>query len=178
MTEYDPKLNLAVAFPKHEPKNVLAEVISDAGLTQLHIAETEKYAHVTFFFNGGREQPFPGERRVLVASPQDVATYDEEPQMSAREVAKCFCENVRDDPPDFVILNFANPDMVAHTGVLSATILALETVDECLGRVLEALEEVGAKVVVTSDHGNAESLLEPDGTVGTAHPKSGAARSA
>ncbi|HLA81783.1 MAG TPA: 2,3-bisphosphoglycerate-independent phosphoglycerate mutase [Thermoleophilia bacterium] len=169
MTEYDPKLGLAVAFPKEEPVNVLAQVISDAGLTQLHIAETEKYAHVTFFFNGGREAPFPEETRILVPSPKNVATYDQKPAMSAYEVVGCLEETVREAPPDFVILNFANPDMVGHTGNISAAVEAIEHVDRCLGRVLQVLEGVGAKIMVTADHGNAEAMIEPDGSMNTAH---------
>jgi 2,3-bisphosphoglycerate-independent phosphoglycerate mutase len=169
MTEYDPKLGLAVAFPKEEPRDVLAEVISNAGLTQLHIAETEKYAHVTFFFNGGREKPFPGEVRKLIPSPKDVDTYDQKPAMSAYEVADCFERTMAESPVDFVVLNFANPDMVGHTGDIPATVEAIQHVDRCLGRVLQVLEGLGAKVMVTADHGNAESMLEPDGSVNTAH---------
>jgi 2,3-bisphosphoglycerate-independent phosphoglycerate mutase len=169
MTEYDPRLELAVAFPKDEPRHVLAEVVSEAGLTQLHIAETEKYAHVTFFFNGGRERPFPGEIRKLVPSPKDVATYDERPAMSAYEVADSLEQTLAEEPVDFVILNFANPDMVGHSGDIPATVEAVEHVDACLGRVLKVLESLGAKVIVTSDHGNAESMLEGDGDVNTAH---------
>jgi len=169
MTEYDAQFGVPVAFPKEEPRNVLGEVVSRAGLTQLRIAETEKYAHVTFFFNGGREEPFPGERRKLVPSPKDVETYDQKPAMSAYEVAEAFREIMREDPVDFVVLNFANPDMVGHTGNLAATVEAIEHVDRCLGTVLAVLAEVGAKVVVTADHGNAESMLEPDGSANTAH---------
>ena len=169
MTEYDPSLGLPAAFPKEEPRSVLAEVVSAAGLSQLHIAETEKYAHVTFFFNGGREQPFPGEMRSLIPSQKDVATYDERPAMSAYEVASCFADAMREDPADLVVLNFANPDMVGHTGNLKATVEAVEHVDRCLGRVLEVLEPLGAKVMITADHGNAEYMLEPDGTINTAH---------
>lgn len=169
MTEYDPKLGLAVAFPKEEPRHVLAEVLSDAGRTQLHIAETEKYAHVTFFFNGGREAPFPGEVRRLVPSPKDVETYDQKPQMSAYEVVECFEQTMAEHAFDFVILNFANPDMVGHTGNLPAAVQAIEHVDRCLGRVLRVLEGVGAKIIVTSDHGNAEEMLEADGSASTAH---------
>jgi 2,3-bisphosphoglycerate-independent phosphoglycerate mutase len=169
MTEYDPNLGIGVAFPKEEPKNVLAEVVSSAGLTQLHIAETEKYAHVTFFLNGGREEPFPGEMRKLVPSRKDVATYDLAPAMSAYEVADAFEELMDERPVNLVVLNFANPDMVGHTGDLDATIEAIEHVDVCLGRVLGVLERMGAKVLVTADHGNAEALLEPDGRASTAH---------
>jgi 2,3-bisphosphoglycerate-independent phosphoglycerate mutase len=169
MTEYDPRLCLPVAFPKEEPRHVLAEVISDAGLTQLHIAETEKYAHVTFFFNGGREAPFPGERRCLVPSPKEVSTYDQKPEMSAYEVVDSLAKIFAEDPLDFVALNFANPDMVGHTGSMPATIAALEHVDRCLGRVIEILGNAGAKIMVTADHGNAEVMLQPDGSPDTAH---------
>jgi 2,3-bisphosphoglycerate-independent phosphoglycerate mutase len=169
MTEYDPKLGLAVAFPKEEPRNVIAEVLGGAGLTQLHIAETEKYAHVTFFFNGGREAPFPGEVRRLIPSPKDVQTYDQKPAMSAYEVVECFEQTMAEQAFDFVILNFANPDMVGHTGDLPATIDALQHVDRCLGRVLAVLERTGARVIVTADHGNAEEMLDADGSVNTAH---------
>ena len=169
MTEYEVSLGLPVAFPKEEPRHVLAEVISEAGLTQLHIAETEKYAHVTFFFNGGREEPFPGETRRLIPSPKEVDTYDQKPAMSAYEVADCLERTIAEQPFDFVVLNFANPDMVGHTGNLAATIQAVEIVDRCLGRALRVLEGEGAKVIVTADHGNAEEMLESDGTIDTAH---------
>jgi 2,3-bisphosphoglycerate-independent phosphoglycerate mutase len=169
MTEYDAQLGLAVAFPKTEPHNVLAEVVSEAGLTQLHIAETEKYAHVTFFFNGGREKPFPGEKRILVPSPKSVATYDQKPEMSASGVVECLQDAVKTDPPDLVILNFANPDMVGHTGNIPATVTAVEHVDHCLGQVIHTLEAVGTKIMVTADHGNAEAMTEPDGETNTAH---------
>ena len=169
MTEYDPRLGLGVAFPKVEPRHVLAEVISEAGLTQLHIAETEKYAHVTFFFNGGREAPFPGERRCLVPSPKDVSTYDQKSQMSAYEVVDRLEQIMAEAPADFVVLNFANPDMVGHTGNIPATVAAIEHVDRCLGRALEILAGRGAKTMVTSDHGNAEVMLRPDGSIDTAH---------
>ena len=169
MTEYDSTLGLGVAFPKDEPRHVLAEVISDAGLTQLHIAETEKYAHVTFFFNGGREAPFPGEKRCLVPSPKDVKTYDEKPQMSAVEVVERLEQIMAEDPVDFVVLNFANPDMVGHTGNIPATVAALECVDDCLGRAVGILTVSGAKIIVTADHGNAEAMLQADGSVDTAH---------
>jgi 2,3-bisphosphoglycerate-independent phosphoglycerate mutase len=169
MTEYDPNLGLAVAFPKEDPRHVLAEVISDAGLSQLHIAETEKYAHVTFFFNGGREEPFPGELRRLIPSPKDVETYDQKPAMSAYQITEEFERVMTGTPVDFTVLNFANPDMVGHTGDLRAAVEAVQHVDVCLGRVLAALETVGARVIVTADHGNVEQMLEPDGEVNTAH---------
>ena len=169
MTEYDPELGLAVAFPKEEPRHVLAEVISAAGLTQLHIAETEKYAHVTFFFNGGREEPFPGELRKLIPSPKDVDTYDQKPSMSAYAVAECLKKTMDETPVDFVVLNFANADMVGHSGNIPATVEAVEDVDRCMGRALQVLEGVRAKVILTADHGNAEVMLEPDGSSSTAH---------
>jgi 2,3-bisphosphoglycerate-independent phosphoglycerate mutase len=169
MTEYDARLGVGVAFPKEEPRHVLAEVISEAGLTQLHIAETEKYAHVTFFFNGGREAPFPGERRCLVPSPKEVSTYDKKPEMSAYEVVDHLERIMAEDPVDFVVLNFANPDMVGHTGNIPATVAAVEHVDRCLGRALAIMGRFGAKVMVTSDHGNAEVMLHPDGSADTAH---------
>jgi 2,3-bisphosphoglycerate-independent phosphoglycerate mutase len=168
-TEYDPSLNVGIAFPKEEPRMVLAEVVSLAGLTQLHIAETEKYAHVTFFFNGGREKPYPGEIRRLIPSPKDVATYDQKPAMSAYEVVRVFADTMNEQHIDFVVLNFANPDMVGHTGDLPATIQAVETVDACLGRALDVLGKGDARVIVTADHGNAEEMLEKDGTENTAH---------
>ena len=169
MTEYDATFHIPVAFPDVEPAHVLAEVLSRAGLTQLHIAETEKYAHVTFFFNGGREEPFPGERRCMVPSPKDVDTYDQKPEMSAHKVADRFKEIMTESPVDFVVLNFANADMVGHTGVLSATVSALEHVDQCLGQVLGVLREHEARVFVTADHGNAEFMINEDGTANTAH---------
>ena len=169
MTEYEVSLGLAVAFPKEEPINVLAQVVSDAGLTQLHIAETEKYAHVTFFFNGGIEEPFPGELRKLVPSPKDVATYDQRPAMSAYQVVEAFRDIMEVDPVDFVVLNFANADMVGHTGNIAATVEAVGHVDRCLGEVLAVLRKAGARVMVTADHGNAERMLDDEGAMNTAH---------
>ncbi|MGI5939358.1 MAG: 2,3-bisphosphoglycerate-independent phosphoglycerate mutase [Thermoleophilia bacterium] len=169
MTEYDAQLGLPVAFPKEEPRNVLGEVVSNAGLSQLRIAETEKYAHVTFFFNGGREEPFPGEVRRLVPSPQDVATYDERPAMSAYKVATVFVETMKKDPVDLTILNFANPDMVGHTGNIAATVEAVQHVDTCLEKVVNLLLALDVRVIVTADHGNAEAMLGPDGCINTAH---------
>jgi 2,3-bisphosphoglycerate-independent phosphoglycerate mutase len=145
---------------------VLGEVIAAAGLKQLRIAETEKYAHVTFFFNGGIEEPFPGEERLLIPSPK-VATYDQKPEMSAREVTAAVLERL--DRYDFIVLNYANPDMVGHTGDLQATITAVETVDDCLGRIVAAMRERQAPLLVTADHGNAEAMREPDGEPHTAH---------
>ncbi|MBP5751213.1 MAG: alkaline phosphatase family protein, partial [Firmicutes bacterium] len=148
--------------------NTLGEYISGLGLTQLRIAETEKYAHVTFFFNGGIEQPYEGEDRILIPSPK-VATYDLQPEMSAYEVTDAVCKRIAEDCPDFVILNFANCDMVGHTGVFEAAVKAVETVDTCVGRVCEAVEKAGGKLFVTADHGNADEMLNEKGEVVTAH---------
>ena len=168
LTEYDPSIPAPVAFAKEFPDNVLADVLAAAGLTQYHIAETEKYAHVTFFFNGGSETVFPGEDRVLVPSPK-VATYDLQPEMSAPEVcAKCV-ERIESGAYDVVILNFANCDMVGHTGVFDAAVKAVETVDECVGRVVDATLKMGGIAMITADHGNAEQMTEPDGSPMTAH---------
>jgi len=169
MTEYDADFDVPVAFPDNPPAHVLAEVLSAAGLTQLHIAETEKYAHVTFFFNGGTEEPFPGETRRLIASPSDIETYEQRPAMSAPEVASVFRETFSAERPDFTVLNFANPDMVGHTGDLAATIEALQVVDRCLGEVLVTLKGSDARVFITADHGNAEYMIDPDGRPNTAH---------
>jgi 2,3-bisphosphoglycerate-independent phosphoglycerate mutase len=144
-------------------------VLAAQGASQLHVAETEKYAHVTYFFNGGEEAPLPGERRELVPSPRDVPTYDHKPQMSAPEAATAFVEAWRADRPAFGIINFANADMVGHTGVIAAAVQAVETVDESLGRVLASVRETGGVCVVTADHGNADHMLEPDGSPNTAH---------
>lgn len=169
MTEYERSFDIPVAFPDEPPEHVLAETISRAGLRQLHIAETEKYAHVTFFFNGGRDEPFPGESRRIVPSPRDVETYDQKPEMSAHLVTAVFRETMDEEPVDFTILNFANPDMVGHTGSMPATVEALEHVDSCLAEVLEVLRARNAQVFVTADHGNAEYMIEPDGSPNTAH---------
>ena len=147
----------------------LASVLADRGLEQLHVAETEKYAHVTYFFNGGEEHPYPGEERQLVDSPRDVPTYDKKPEMSAVAAADAFVDGWREHEPGFAIINFANPDMVGHTGVIEAAVRAIETVDECLGRVVEAVHGSGGACVITADHGNADHMLEPDGSPNTAH---------
>jgi 2,3-bisphosphoglycerate-independent phosphoglycerate mutase len=144
-------------------------VISENGLTQFKIAETEKYAHVTFFFNGGEEKVFPGEDRCLVPSPQDVPTYDLKPQMSAEGVTDKLMDHLRSRSHDFVLVNYANPDMVGHTGVYEAAVTAIEKVDECIGRVSDMVLELGGVLIITADHGNAESMLDPDGTPHTAH---------
>ncbi len=169
MTLHDEKLNTKIAFPPVKLANVLGEVLSGAGKRQLRIAETEKYAHVTFFFNGGREKPFEGEDRILIHSPK-VATYDLKPEMSAFEVTERVVEEIRSKKHDFILLNYANPDMVGHTGVLSAAIKAVEAVDKCVGEVIGAVKEVGGIALVTSDHGNAEKMIDPgNGEVFTAH---------
>ena len=160
MTEYEKGLQAAVAFPPEEIKDTLAEVVSRAGLHQLHIAETEKYAHVTFFFNGGREQPFPNEDRILVPSPK-VATYDLQPEMSAYLVTDKLQEALAKDVYDLVILNFANPDMVGHTGSLEAAVKALEAVDECVGSLAETVLQKGGALCITADHGNLEEMEDP-----------------
>jgi 2,3-bisphosphoglycerate-independent phosphoglycerate mutase len=169
MAEYDEDWDFPVLFPPARPKLTIARLISERGLKQLHVAETEKYAHVTYFFNGGEEDPYEGEIRELVPSPRDVPTYDKKPEMSAREAADAFVRHWRQDEPAFAIINFANPDMVGHTGVIEAAVKAVETVDECLGRVVEAVHGSGGACVITADHGNCDNMLEPDGSPNTAH---------
>ena len=168
-TEYDASMpNVQVAFPRVAVKNGLGEYLSHLGLTQLRIAETEKYAHVTFFFNGGVETVYPGEDRVLVNSPK-VATYDLQPEMSAVEVTDKCVERIESGNYDVVILNFANCDMVGHTGVFEAAVKAVETVDTCVGRVVEATKKMGGIAMITADHGNAEEMAKADGSPMTAH---------
>ena len=168
-TEYDASMpNVLVAWPRVPVRNGLGEYLSSLGMTQLRIAETEKYAHVTFFFNGGVETQYPGEDRVLVASPK-VATYDLQPEMSAYEVCDKCVERINSGAYDVVILNFANCDMVGHTGVLEAAVKAVETVDECVGRVVDATLNMGGIAMITADHGNAEQMKQPDGSPMTAH---------
>jgi 2,3-bisphosphoglycerate-independent phosphoglycerate mutase len=169
LTEYNEHWDYPIAFPPDRPSVTLASTLADRGRAQLHVAETEKYAHVTYFFNGGEEDEYPGEERELVDSPRDVPTYDKKPEMSAREAAAAFTEHWRDGDYAFGIINFANPDMVGHTGVIEAAVRAVETVDECLGQVVEAVEESGGVCVITADHGNADQMLEPDGSPNTAH---------
>ena len=169
MTRYRDDFDAPVAFPEQEVAETLAEVLADAGLRQLHVAETEKYAHVTYFFNGGREEEWPGEVRILVPSPRDVPSYDHKPEMSAPEVTDRFVKAVASDDFAFAVLNFANPDMVGHTGSIPAAVKAVETVDACLGRVVEAVRNRGGVCLITADHGNAEQMLEPDGSPHTAH---------
>ncbi len=169
LTEYEEGWPYAVAFGPERPAVTLASVLAEAGERQLHVAESEKYPHVTYFFNGGEEAPYADERRELVPSPRDVPTYDFKPEMSAREAARAFVEAWRADEPRFAIINFANPDMVGHTGVIPAAVRAIETVDECLAEVVSAVHESGGACVVTADHGNADHMLEPDGSPNTAH---------
>ena len=169
MTRYRADFDCPVAFPEQELAGVMAEVLAEHGVGQLHVAETEKYAHVTYFFNGGREDDYPGEVRVLVPSPRDVPSYDHKPEMSAAEVADRFAQAIESGEFGFAVLNFANPDMVGHTGSIPAAVKAVEAVDSCLGRVAEAVAEQGGVALVTADHGNAERMLEEDGSPHTAH---------
>ena len=169
LTRYRDEWPYPVAFPPHEPETTLAEVLAERGERQLHVAETEKYAHVTYFFNGGREQEWEGEERALVDSPRDVPTYDHKPEMSARAAAETFVSRWSDDGYRFGIINFANPDMVGHTGSIPAAVAAIEAVDECLAEVVAAVHGSGGACIVTADHGNAEQMLEPDGSPNTAH---------
>jgi 2,3-bisphosphoglycerate-independent phosphoglycerate mutase len=169
MTGYRKGWPYPVAFPEARPKATLAEVISEAGGRQLHVAETEKYAHVTYFFNGGREEEWEGEERCLVNSPRDVPTYDHKPQMSAHAAAEAFAERWAGGGYRFGIINFANPDMVGHTGSIPAAVKAVETVDGCLGDVVAAVEASGGACIVTADHGNCDHMLEPGGSPNTAH---------
>ena len=169
MTQYDATMpNVEVAYKPESLVNTFGEYISDKGLTQLRIAETEKYAHVTFFFNGGVEKQYPGEDRILVKSPA-VATYDLQPEMSAYEVTDKMVEAVKSGKYDALILNYANCDMVGHTGVFEAAVKAVEAVDTCVGRVVEAVKEMGGCVLLTADHGNADKMVDDDGTPFTAH---------
>ena len=169
MTQYDATMpNVEVAYKPESLVNTFGEYISNKGLTQLRIAETEKYAHVTFFFNGGVEKQYPGEDRILVKSPA-VATYDLQPEMSAYEVTDKMVEAVKSGKYDALILNYANCDMVGHTGVFEAAVKAVEAVDTCVGRVVEAVKEMGGCVLLTADHGNADKMVDDDGTPFTAH---------
>ncbi len=169
LTQYEEGWPYPVAFAPERPATTLAAVLAAAGVRQLHVAETEKYPHVTYFFNGGDERELTGERRALVPSPRDVPTYDHKPQMSAREAADAFVQAWREDQPGFAIINFANADMVGHTGVIKAAVTAIETVDSCLAEVVAAVDERGGVCLVTADHGNADHMLEPDGSPNTAH---------
>jgi 2,3-bisphosphoglycerate-independent phosphoglycerate mutase len=169
LTEYQEEWDYPVAFPPDRPSVTLASHLASLGKAQLHVAETEKYAHVTYFFNGGEEEPYPGEDRELVDSPRDVPTYDKKPEMSARAAADAFASHWRDGDYAFGIINFANPDMVGHTGVIPAAVAAVEAVDACLGDVISAVSDKGGVLVVTADHGNCDNMLEPDGSPNTAH---------
>jgi 2,3-bisphosphoglycerate-independent phosphoglycerate mutase len=164
MTTYRADFAVPVVFGEQDVPETLAEVLAEHHVRQLHVAETEKYAHVTYFFNGGREAEWPGETRVLVPSPRDVASYDQKPEMSAAEVAEQFDDELRRGPYAFAVVNFANADMVGHTGSIPATVKAVETVDACLGKVVAAVEELGGVALITADHGNAEQMFESDGT--------------
>ncbi len=163
MTQYRDDFPFPVAFPEQQVDGVLAEVLSAHGIRQLHAAETEKYAHVTYFLDGGREQPFDGEERILVDSPRDVPSYDHKPEMSAEAVAERVAAAIDAGGLGFVVVNFANPDMVGHTGVIPAVVKAVETTDACLGRVVAAVERAGGVCLIIADHGNAETLLQEDG---------------
>jgi len=169
MTQYDQTFAIPQAFPPFSLARILAEVLADKGRTQLRTAETEKYPHVTYFFNGGYEPPYPGEERCLIPS-QRVATYDLAPEMSAGGITEVLCRAIEAKTHDFLLCNYANADMVGHTGVLPAVIRAVETVDQCLGRVLKSAEKVGSSVLITADHGNCEMMIDPvSGGVHTAH---------
>ena len=169
LTEYDATFGLPIAFASSELTNILGGVLADAGLKQLRIAETEKYAHVTFFFNGGVETPFPGEDRALIPSPKEVATYDQKPEMSAFAVTDELLTRIDSGVYDVIILNFANCDMVGHTGIEAAAIKAVETVDACAGRIVAKVQEKGGAVLITADHGNAEQMQDENGEPFTAH---------
>jgi 2,3-bisphosphoglycerate-independent phosphoglycerate mutase len=169
LTQYQEDWDYPVAFPPARPAVTLAATLAEHHIAQLHVAETEKYAHVTYFFNGGEEDEYDGEEHLLVDSPRDVATYDEKPEMSAAAATDAFVKRWSEGDFGFGIINFANPDMVGHTGVIEAAVKAIETVDECLGRVLEAVEHSDGVCLVTADHGNADHMLEEDGSPNTAH---------
>ena len=169
LTEYAADINTSCAYPPEQLTNGLGEYVANLGKTQLRISETEKYAHVTFFFNGGLETPFEGEDRILVPSPK-VATYDLQPEMSAPEVTDKLVEAIKSGKYDLVVCNYANGDMVGHTGKLDAAIKAAECIDQCVARITEALQEVGGEALITADHGNCEQMTDPNsGQVHTAH---------
>ena len=167
-TQYSKELTAPIIFPPEDMTDILSEVLSQAGKKQLHIAETEKYAHVTFFFNGRKEVPYPGEDRILIPSPQ-VATYDLQPEMSAPEVTEKVVQAILDGQYDVIILNFANPDMLGHTGKMAAIVQGLEYIDSCIGRIAEAIDQVDGMMLVTADHGNVEKVLDEEGHIYTAH---------
>jgi 2,3-bisphosphoglycerate-independent phosphoglycerate mutase len=164
MTRYRGDFDCPIVFAEQEVKETLADVLAEHGLKQLHVAETEKYAHVTYFFNGGAEPEHAGETRILVPSPREVGTYDQKPEMSAAEVADRLSEALESDGYRFAVVNFANPDMVGHSGLIPAVVKAVETTDTCLGRVVETVQKLGGVLLITADHGNAEQMLETDGT--------------
>jgi 2,3-bisphosphoglycerate-independent phosphoglycerate mutase len=169
MTNYDDSFrDVHVVYDKDNLIQTLGEVVSAAGATQIRIAETEKYPHVTFFFSGGRESEFTGERRIMIPSPK-VATYDLQPEMSAHGIADAICEAMSTNPADFICLNFANPDMVGHTGVFEAIVKAVETTDHCLKQVVETGLKCGYTFVIIADHGNADFAVNSDGSPNTAH---------
>jgi 2,3-bisphosphoglycerate-independent phosphoglycerate mutase len=171
MTKYDDTFEgIDVMFTKDDIQETLGEVLSKAKRTQIRIAETEKYPHVTFFFNGGREEPFPGEERIMIPSPK-VATYDLQPEMSAFKVTIAITKAIRDKQPDFICLNYANADMVGHTGVFEAAMKAAETVDTCLKDLLETALDYDYHAIIIADHGNSDMMRNPDGTPNTAHTK-------
>jgi len=171
MTRYRDDLDCPVAFSPQEVSQTMAEVLAAHDIRQLHAAETEKYAHVTYFFNGGREQEWPGETRILVPSPREVGTYDHKPEMSAPELADRCCAEIGNGY-GFAVLNFANPDMVGHSGAIPAVVKAVETTDACLGRVFDAVQAASGVLLVTADHGNAEKMFEDDGvSPHTAHTR-------
>ncbi|MBI5069035.1 MAG: 2,3-bisphosphoglycerate-independent phosphoglycerate mutase [Deltaproteobacteria bacterium] len=170
LTQYDEKLKLPVAFEPDQPTHIFPELVAQAGLRQLRCAETEKYAHVTFFFNGGQEQVFEGEERILVPSPRDVKTYDEKPEMSAREITDKVVAAVQSGKYGFILVNYANADMVGHTGILDAAVKAVRVVDECIGRLWAACKQAGMALLITADHGNCEMMVDPvTGQPHTAH---------
>jgi 2,3-bisphosphoglycerate-independent phosphoglycerate mutase len=170
LTEYDKTFkNVGVAFTADNLSNTIGDVLAKAGKTQIRIAETEKYPHVTFFFSGGRETPFEGERRILIPSPKDVPTYDLKPEMSAPGITEAILPEIEKESADFICLNFANADMVGHTGVWEAAIRAVETVDSCVSRIVLLALEHGYEVFLTADHGNSDFMVNPDGTPNTAH---------
>lgn len=169
MTRYKAEFTATPIFEAEDVRQGLAEMVSGAGMPQLHVAETEKYAHVTFFFNGGREAPFEGEERVLVQSPQHVATYDHAPEMSAAGVRDAVLAGIAAGDARLIVVNFANADMVGHTGVVPAAVRAIETVDGCMGAIRPAVAAAGGLLCVTADHGNSEHMIEPDGSPNTAH---------
>jgi 2,3-bisphosphoglycerate-independent phosphoglycerate mutase len=169
MTRYEEKNGLPVLFSPTPLDRIFGKIISEQGMRQFRIAETEKYAHVTYFFNGGDEKPFPGEDRLLIPSPKEVATYDQKPQMSAPEVTDEVIRRIQSGQYDVIIMNYANPDMIGHTGILSAAVKAVGVIDDCLRRVVTAVKEAGGTVIITADHGNLEQMVDEKGNPHTAH---------